>query len=507
MRFSITVALAVLLGVTAIDIPPQSVPTRIVSTKGPLFVDELGRSRIFHGTNVVYKGAPWHPDISPEALPRWSFNQDDIDILASHGVTAIRLGIMWPGVEPVRGQYNYTYLEVMKTIVQRCSDAGIYVLLDFHQDGLSEKFCGEGVPLWAAQPAHSPLNLLGFPVPIEARPYKLQENGVPTPEDCGKHYYDKLQFSYAAGTAYQRLYDNYDGLRDSFANYWKLVAQTFLPFKNILGYDLINEPWAGNVVSNPGLLVPGVADRMNLQNFYDVIATAIRSVDPNAMIFFESVTWDNFVVGFTHAPGGTQYASKSVLSFHHYQPPQLFNLNATFVERSLDMLRLQSGGMLTEFEMGWKNGGNIEYIRDVSRLADKYFFSYTGWEYTDYIPITGTNNGIRDPETGLVRPDMAEVYSRTYATAIAGIPLSMSFDDKTGLFTLTFVSDGTIHPTEIRVNSPRHYPSGYSAAVQSASAGFRVLQPNEGAKDGFIHVVREQPGRPGAKVTVTVSRT
>jgi hypothetical protein len=35
----------------------------------------------------------------------------------------------------------------MKSIVQTLSDAGIYVLLDFHQDALSEKFCGEGAKI------------------------------------------------------------------------------------------------------------------------------------------------------------------------------------------------------------------------------------------------------------------------------------------------------------------------------------------------------------------------
>ncbi|KAJ3267619.1 hypothetical protein HDU76_011704, partial [Blyttiomyces sp. JEL0837] len=77
--------------VQAINLPSQSKPSKIVAAKGTLFIDELGRSHILRGTNVVYKGAPWHPDINDNADPRYSFNQADIDILASHGVTAIRL--------------------------------------------------------------------------------------------------------------------------------------------------------------------------------------------------------------------------------------------------------------------------------------------------------------------------------------------------------------------------------------------------------------------------------
>ncbi|KAJ3197631.1 hypothetical protein HK101_002059 [Irineochytrium annulatum] len=491
----------------AIALPLQSAPSRIVSAKGPLFYDALGRARVLRGTNVVYKGAPWHPDTSPNADPRWSFNQQDVDILASHGVTAVRLGIMWPGVEPVRGQFNQTYLQVMVGIVSMLRDSGIYVLLDFHQDGLSEKFCGEGVPLWAAQPQGSFFNLLGFPVPQQAKAFAVDSNGIPSSSDCSKYSMLQVQMTVGAGSAYERLYKNHDGLRDSFVNYWKQVAQAFLPFDNILGYDLMNEPFAGNAIADPGLLVPGVADKLNLQPFYDAAAQGIRSVDPNAMIFFESVTWDNFAVGFTAVPGGSQYGSKSVLSFHHYEPPQLSGLETTFTERLLDMKRLGCGGMLTEFEMGWQNGGNVPAIIAKSKLAEKYFFSYTGWEYTDYIAITGTNNGLRDPSNGQVRPDMAAVYSRTYATAIAGTPNSMSFDDASGHFTLTFTHDGSDHPTEIRLNSASHYPNGYRVVATASAGGVRCLTQADGAIDGFVYVVKDAAAAgnlAGASVTIEV---
>ena len=48
-------------------------------------------------------------------------------------MNVIRLGVLWVGVEPVRGEYNETYLEVIKSIVDKCKSHGIYVLLDSHQ--------------------------------------------------------------------------------------------------------------------------------------------------------------------------------------------------------------------------------------------------------------------------------------------------------------------------------------------------------------------------------------
>jgi len=56
-------------------------------------------------------------------------------------------------------------------------------------------------------------------------------------------------------------------------------------------YELINEPWAGNVFAHPTLLLPGNAGSKNLQPTYDKVANAIRSVDANTQIFYEPVTW------------------------------------------------------------------------------------------------------------------------------------------------------------------------------------------------------------------------
>jgi endoglycosylceramidase len=61
------------------------------------------------------------------------------------------------------------------------------------------------------------------------------------------------------------------------------------------------------------------------------------------------VTWDDLGVGFTHPPGGAQWANKSVLAYHFYMPPQL-TLNGTFVVRMLDIERLNTGAFLTEFD-------------------------------------------------------------------------------------------------------------------------------------------------------------
>jgi endoglycosylceramidase len=58
----------------------------------------------------------------------------DFRQLKSWGMNVVRLGMMWPGVEPSRGVYNQSYLNVMNQLVTKMGQQyGIYTLVDFHQ--------------------------------------------------------------------------------------------------------------------------------------------------------------------------------------------------------------------------------------------------------------------------------------------------------------------------------------------------------------------------------------
>ena len=93
---------------------------------------------------------------------------------------------------------------------------------------------------------------------------------------------------------------------------------------SVIGYELINEPFAGNFYADPLVLVPGVAGRTNLQRMYDHVAPRIRAHDTRHMIFYEPVTWgmifDGKIVGsgFSHVPGGAEWANVSAFSYHYY---------------------------------------------------------------------------------------------------------------------------------------------------------------------------------------------
>ena len=91
------------------------------SSKVPVQVDEA--------TGLpTYIGRPFAVDRARQEFAR----------LRDMGFNAIRLLVMWEGVEPVaRGKYDAAYLDYIREMVKIAGEHGIHVLLDMHQDMFS----------------------------------------------------------------------------------------------------------------------------------------------------------------------------------------------------------------------------------------------------------------------------------------------------------------------------------------------------------------------------------
>eukprot|EP00055_Hartaetosiga_balthica_P012705 m.62515 g.62515 ORF g.62515 m.62515 type:complete len:499 (-) comp8033_c4_seq2:73-1569(-) len=431
--------------------------TRLIVDKSTARLkDSTGHEVIFHGVNVVYKGPPYVPIIDHFDY-QYSFSEEDAKILNQYGMNAIRLGMMWPGVEPTRNQYNQTYLDMMKNITKMCEDHGIWVLLDFHQDVWNERFCGEGVPAWAASPSS---DAKPFPIPIGPAFNTSNPDGIPSDKDCSAYDWSEYYFTSAVGSSVQRLYNNDDGLLDSFAAFWGKVAQEFKAFGNILGYELINEPWAGDATNDLELMIPGVADRKNLQHVYDTVNTAIRAADQENLIFFETVTWDDVVVGFEHAPGGEEWGNRSILAYHFYQPPNL-SPNETINVHLRAANRLSCGIFCSETD-------NMNTFIDA---ADGQFQSWLHWEYKAFIPKTGSNYGFWNQD-GSINNQSVHALTRTYASSIAGKGVSMSFNSTTAAFSLSYITDPSVEDgtTTVFASKAIHYPTGVDVLITPEGA-------------------------------------
>ena len=146
-------------------------------------------------------------------------------------------------------------MDQINAIVEGLGRHGIYTLLDMHEDVLSSKFClYDGAPLWVvnkSKPKHE------FPWPFKG--------------NCSSRGWMKNTLTEAAAHAYQDLYDNHEGMLDDLSDFWSRSASYFKDNPNVIGYEIINEPFAGDFYEDPLLLLPGNAGRKNLARMYVVL--------------------------------------------------------------------------------------------------------------------------------------------------------------------------------------------------------------------------------------------
>eukprot|EP01133_Synstelium_polycarpum_P008230 gene8230-9677_t len=455
--------IVLLLSVVAVQ--SASNPNIIVNPETKRFLDTYGREVYMHGMNVIQKNPPFIP-IYDHFNTGNSFSREDMINMQEWGMNVVRLGVMWSGVETAPFTYNQTYLDGLKDIVTMMADYGIYALLDCHQDLFANLYCGDGAPDHACRPtAHEK-----FPIPVQLEPFVNDNStGWPSDDDCGKHSWGSYYMAGAVGSAFQSLYDNKFQVQDYFSGYWQKVAETFKDSPNVLGYELINEPWAGDVYLDPELLIPTIADKKNLAPLYERLNTDIRSVDPDHIIFFESVTWDDLGVGFEHVPGGEAYRNLSALSWHYYYPPAITIDDSLYV-REKDLNKLGCAGMLTEF--GDTSGDDNSTLYSSAHTMSSAEASMQGWIFWEYKYFTTYENssGFIYNEDGVADPIRVKLFARTFAQSVSGVVFENLFDQTTGKYFITYMTNPAIQqPTVIYLNEASYYANGYNVEFSPAN--------------------------------------
>ncbi|MBQ6420478.1 MAG: cellulase family glycosylhydrolase [Clostridia bacterium] len=243
-----------------------------IFVRGPRFLDEKGRERIFNGVNFVYKGC--RPGEDGVIHYQTDLNGELLDRLVARGINLLRLGVTWAGIEPECGKYNTVYLDEVKEVLRLCESRGVYVYLDWHQD-LFSCYCsvdGDGAPKWACPRSKKP------------RP----------------HYIIWAE-AYVFGTAVRHAFDDFwnnvpvngRGLRDRFCDMLQYTVRYFSEFSCIMGYDVFNEPFPGsdgpklfrNIVANAAatiLLSKRVDKKFLLERIrqFDVMGALSVADDP-----------------------------------------------------------------------------------------------------------------------------------------------------------------------------------------------------------------------------------
>ncbi len=393
----------------------RALPFAPLSTRCGNFVDGEGRSVVLFGVNARVEGV-FDVDLGPGRVPLQvipGFSLEDARRMRAAGFNVLRLPMQWSGVEPTEsGGFSTAYLDRVAAVVALCREAGLFVLLDLHQDAFSKEIGEDGAPLWAIVPP--PERLLEGPLTdLTARRVSAQ-------------------VLRAFGTFFGDGAEG-DRLRQRFARMAAAVAARFRDDRTVVGYEVFNEP----VASDPQVR------RLNL-----LVAQAMRAADPSHLIFFEpEVTSRNLfdrspVPSSPFAVTGGVYAPHTYpLSFTGTEMQRMAFTRETLVPsvRSARDEATAWGTPLAITEWGYDPAGTRadRYYELMQDVQGAYGASAMLWLWKER--SQGSWGMHRWDETRGVWEERAEVFqwlARPRPVAIAGDLQSWSWDATTRVFTV-----------------------------------------------------------------------
>jgi len=386
-------------------------------------------------------------------------------------------------------------MEEIARLARDLAGHGVYTIADLHQDLLSRRFCGEGVPegyledLLANET--SPLSQARpFPEPV-SHPLELDADGYPDLSACLKEpNFADFYASEQVGALFKQLYTQGTPLNDGFLRFWEAVAGGLGAAAggapHVLGYELINEPSTGR---RPGVVFGNGLEVNTLTPLYRAAAARIRAVDPDRPIFYEANPYPMlFASPFPELPLGAD--TQQVFSYHVYCQADVHGVLNDIVCRAAQGLELSEyfgmlgahrglGAFMTEFGAIGTTAPEYEEIGRLLDAADGRLQSWAYWQLKKFHDLTTANAAepLYDARGGLEGAKL-KLLSRTYAQAIAGEPLRMSFQAGTAAFELEYNATVATAPTEVYLNEALFYPRGYQAEVEPAECVRQERLPN-----------------------------
>jgi endoglycosylceramidase len=503
----------------------KGVPSFLSSPGGPYLYDSRGRMVLMHGTNVVYKHAPYIA--YPDPGKPWDFSASDAARMQQLGFNIVRLGIEWQGLEPGSGgpnqpqictpgtpgnphEFNLAvadeYLEHVAATVKLLSKYGIYTLLDMHQDVYNTLFRGEGAPDWA-----------------------VCTNNVPIVPNGGRwsNNYSNAELQ----TAVQHFWSNdvVGNLQGQYDLVWKTVADYFKNDPWVVGYDPYNEPFSTETQiasestftgqlecfytgrAHTGFLANGSNPLVCPQSVpADGVVPTIESVDRRHLIFVEP---DIYWVTGGNIPSqlGPMPFPRLVFNFHVYcgdrspltgNPTDLLKClqseETAASEQDVTRLSMSSryqsnGPAMFMSEFGATTSQSLAGFDTEWAGLDEVGWAYWAWKYYD--DPTGSSAEGLVLSNGSYSPIVREL-SRTYPQEVAGVASSILFNPFTGAFGMIYAPTvSATGNTSIFVAAQQHYPDGWCTAVR----GGRIT-----SAPGSAHVTIATQGRP-LQIYVTVT--
>lgn len=388
-------------------------------TDGRFIRDPRGATVILRGINVAgdskvppFTGITDVKQLDP--LPEWGFN-------------VIRLVFTWEAYEPFRGYYNENYLNYITAVADAAWARGMYVIIDFHNDGYSRFVsggCGQGFPLWSIASGSTP---------------DAPDNG----EDC-LFWLDRLFSDPDTFNSFRQFFADTNGARTRYLIALQRVAQRFANRPGVIGYDVFTEPPADEL--------------LEIAPFLEDAAAAVRSRDPDAIILIEpkfavaggevqtelpKPTFGNFL----YAP---HFYDGSVLWAKNWTGDSALTEQAfaNMFEKSVEW---NAPAFLGEFGGPAQAIGIAPYVDLLYQQLNLYQFSGAHWNYTpNWSPETFDgwnfeNLSIVDDQ-GRFRDNFK---IRPYPRRISGTPLEMNVSDNGQAVDVTWINAPATGLTEI----------------------------------------------------------
>ncbi len=420
-----------------------------LESEGRWFVDEYGRTILIHGGNV---------SLIVDDAAGLTFGQQTASRMAEQGFNGVRLVIFFSHLMPEPGVVDEGYLSAMADRVTAYSDAGIYVMIDFHQDEYGALVGVRGMPDWAVINGDlEPLPGVEFPLGYFTDP--------------------AVQKAFDAFWANATIPQSGKGLQDYYADGLAAVAARFADNSAVLGIDVMNEPATGTRCAKPD---PATAhcpelEIEYLQPFYQRASAAITGVASELMVFVEpfmlqgalGIPIDTPIV----APKG-----RRGLSYHNYGPDNAVRERVD--NYALDLARRKSAAIInTE----WGFTTNPLDIDAQANKFDRHLISWLAWPRGHFEAVVDLELSSRGQWEMANREGILRAYARPYPVATAGTPLELAFDSNAGHLTYRYSTQlvsgrpaGTELLTEISIPAVQ-FPEGYRVTAEGAEV---VSQPD-----------------------------
>lgn len=403
----IDVCLSPILGTATESPAPLHVDGRFIK-------DTQGRTVLLRGINI--SGDSKVPPFMPIT------NAAMLDPLPGWGINTLRLLFTWEAFEPTRCNHDTAYMQYYEQVVEWAEERDLYVIVDFHQDAYSRYSnggCGEGFPKWAV---YSGIEL------------KEPDNGAA----CDS-WGSRMIFDLSHHDTWHHFYADTEGARTGYIDMVRAVADRMSNHANVIGYELINEPWGNDD---------------ELAALYNDVGTAIRERHPSAILFVPPHAL--LSSGMSENNIAKPEFDNFVYSPHFYDAFVIMFKNWIGFDpaNALDKMAQHAAGWNVPLLLGEYGAPaetqNVEgYMDALNDWLNNGLHSGTQWNYTpEWRADTKDGWNMEDlsisDDTGTLR---ANFRPRVYPIAIAGT--GATFREDSHSFNLSWTNNAQLGTTEV----------------------------------------------------------